>query len=212
MDVGKGNSASCLPESLIYFNTPYGDGASLTMNKCTVRNNAGSGSAIRPTGNMTISDCTFTGNNFSQGIFCFDLRSTRTYDIKNCTFTDNPASINYFDSFYYSGIKALFTKCTFNNNGSKTGFSFEGNDDAEIKFTDCDMGNSTYKDKKYLTFVDTSAPNGIGSIFSEGSLTMIFTLLAFIISIASIGVTIAYNKKKPVSVAAEPGDEEQKNS
>lgn len=46
------------------------------------------------------------------------------------------------------------------------------------------------------------APSGAASIFGEGSLAMIFALLAIISSGVSIFLVVYYNKKKAVPVAA----------
>jgi hypothetical protein len=62
------------------------------------------------------------------------------------------------------------------------------------------MGDSTYEDTKYLRFVENGVEKkaSTGSIFSEGSLTMIVAFIALIASVASIVVNIATKKKKAI--------------
>jgi hypothetical protein len=74
------------------------------------------------------------------------------------------------------------------------------------------MGNSTYDGLEYIKFVDCeNAPKGrarrFGSIFGEGSLTMIVALLALIASGVAIFLTVYYNKKKTAPVAADKEEE-----
>jgi hypothetical protein len=69
------------------------------------------------------------------------------------------------------------------------------------------MSDSTYYDRDLMKFVDTDAPNATGSIFGEGSLTMIVAILALALSAASMGVTLSM-KKKLVPVAANQAESE----
>ena len=64
--------------------------------------------------------------------------------------------------------------------------------------TNCTLGDTTFKDKSMVTFSDKA----VGSIFGEGSLTMIVALLALIASGVAIFLVVYYNKKKAVPVAA----------
>ena len=70
---------------------------------------------------------------------------------------------------------------------------------------DCELGNTTFNDKNMVMGV------GVGSIFGEGSLTMVVALLALMASCVAIGL-IADMKKKLVPAtannAAEAEDEE----
>jgi hypothetical protein len=61
-----------------------------------------------------------------------------------------------------------------------------------------------------MKFVDTDAPdinNSTASIFGEGSLAMIFALLALISSGVAIFLVVYYNKKKAVPVTADNAEE-----
>jgi hypothetical protein len=72
------------------------------------------------------------------------------------------------------------------------------------------MGNSTYDGLEHIKFVDCkNAPNqkATGSIFGEGSLTMIVAILALALSAACMGVTLSM-KKKLVPVAANQAESE----
>ena len=63
---------------------------------------------------------------------------------------------------------------------------------------DCDMGDSTYSSPERIKLVDSEAENGAefpGSIFGEGSLTMIIAFIALVASIASIVVNVCNSNK-----------------
>ena len=63
------------------------------------------------------------------------------------------------------------------------------------------MGDSTYHNLDTMKFINSqNAPNNsIGSIFGEGSLTMVIAILALVASIAAIGISIASGKQKAVT-------------
>ena len=82
-------------------------------------------------------------------------------------------------------------------------YDFQFNDEKTgITFVDCDFGEATFSDKNAVTFVGGTVSNSTGSIFGEGSLSTIIALLALIASAVSIFLTVYYNKKKAVPVAA----------
>lgn len=84
-----------------------------------------------------------------------------------------------------------------------------------MTFKNCSWGDSTYTDSDFgnFTFIATNTPKQIagvrrfGSIFGEGSLTMIVALLALIASGVAIFLTVYYNKKKTAPVAADKEEE-----
>ena len=91
---------------------------------------------------------------------------------------------------------------------------FENFPAIRITFTNCDMGDSKFfeSDIEWLKFIDcTNAPNAsarrYGSIFGEGSLSMIFALAALIASGVAIFLVVYYNKKKVVPVTANNAEE-----
>ena len=148
------------------------------------------------------------------------------------TITDNTAMV------MWSGEKHdndnYFKNCTLNNNkltsdkievaqrvySDYNGKSFyigvyENFPAIRITFTNCDMGDSKFDEwaVDYVKFVDCqNAPKNnpySGSIFGEGSLTMIIALLALIASGVAICLTIVSNKKKAAPAAAPETEDEE---
>ena len=173
---------------------------------------------------LTVSGgCTFT-NNATFLMFDFMNGTSQLY-VSDATFTDNGSSIIY--AHRTLSEDSYFRNCTFNNNlmtkpelmdtftndGSHDPFSFYISE-CTLTLENCDMGNSTYDGLENIKFVDCeNAPKGnvIGSIFGEGSLTMIVALLALIASGVSIFLTVYYNKKKaaPVAVDTKEAEDEE---
>ena len=94
------------------------------------------------------------------------------------------------------------------NNCTIEGFFREINGDPEgrvkITFCDCHFDRVRWGQfKNNGIFIDSSMPQGVASIFSEGSLSMIVSLAALVTSIAAIGVSVMTNKKKSVPANAE---------
>ena len=158
------------------------------------------------TTNITFTECVFK-NNLSNDII--DTSRTILMATK-CEIVDNNSSV-------FEGYGTItFESCTFGNNKCE-----KTEDDtfepailfynAVLTFRDCKMGDSTYEDPEDISFIDCeSAPKGskfLGSIFGEGSLTMIVSLVALIASVAAIVVNVS-SKKKEVPVAAAEADEE----
>ena len=103
-----------------------------------------------------------------------------------------------------SSKQSTFANCKFSAGFAYKEFKydFQFNDEvAGITFVDCDFGDATFSDKNAVTFVGGTVSNSVGSIFGEGSLTMIFAILALIASGVSIFLVVYYNKKKAVPVA-----------
>ena len=120
--------------------------------------------------------------------------------VSDSTFTDNEAVI--VDSSCDDFEDSYFRNCTFKNNDCSDTSLYDdgiGHDfyASTITFYDCDLEDSTFGFEN-PKIVNTDAPDGapVASIFGEGSMAMIISLIAVCISIASIGVTIYYNKKK----------------
>ena len=176
-------------------------------------------------GELYISDnCKFSNNNAH---FLLFARQDAGIYVSDTSFTDNKAmvmrsvSANYDDNY--------FKNCTFNNNKmtseQKTFVEYKGeafditinstSDDVRLVFENCDLGDSVFKEIQFghIKFVDcTNAPkipNGIGSLFGEGSLTMVISLLAFIVSVAAFSVNISANKAKKVVAVKEKDAEEE---
>ena len=141
--------------------------------------------------------------------------------VEDTTFENNKSFVMHSVSGSHED-DSYFKNCTFENNKVLNPDNLvEGSDNnwiytfrvygADLTFIDCKMSDSTYSDQDYMVFEDTDAPNGrerrFGSIFGEGSLTMIVALLALIASGVSIFLTVYYNKKKAAPVAADKEEE-----
>lgn len=132
-----------------------------------------------------------------------------------CNALDSDFTGNNSFAFYGNcarGFNSAFTRCKFSYNepmlSLKDTFCFNTSD-AGLSFVDCQLGNATFNSKSAARFVDTDTQNRAGSIFGEGSLTMIVAILALIASGISICLTVGYNKKKTVPTAvAHTGNEE----
>ena len=131
-------------------------------------------------GILQISDSTFEGH--TRRIFLGELDNGSYF--KNCNFSKNTTSESY-----------------------KT---FEFDNGNQLTFENCEFGDATFNDTSRATFVNNTA-NGkslrVGSIFGEGSLTMIVALLALIASGVCIFLTVYYNKKKAVPSIANNAEE-----
>jgi hypothetical protein len=153
---------------------------------------------------ISIDNCTFTQNNVGYIIDCVnqDITVTRS------RFTDNKSNVLHCSS----DTETIFTDCVLNNNiGMLSDNNYTINVDFVGKgptFVNCDMGNSTYNDRNSVQIEN----GGTGSIFGEGSFSMIIAILSLIASGVAIFLVVYYNKKKAVPAiannAAETTDEE----
>ena len=149
---------------------------------------------------LTVENCQFIGNSTT---VLFDAGARASLSVSNSNFTDNTSSV-YYCRGSSSGVSS-FSNCTFDRNRAsvKYPYSFQFADNGnQPTFVDCNFGNSSFNDRSRATISDTSAPNGAGSIFGEGSLPVIIAILALVTSVASIGISFALNKKKNASAAA----------
>ena len=140
--------------------------------------------------------------------------------LNNCTLTENKSvhliesdggdvyvsdtTVTKNNSVVFKGScnsASTFTRCVFKDNTPDTyTFDFSSKNNAPT-FIDCEMNESTYQNKGYARFEDSSRAN-TGSIFGEGSPAMSVALLALIVSGVGICLTVYYNKKKAVPAAA----------
>ena len=102
---------------------------------------------------------------------------------------------------------SYFKNCNFSGNTTDTNYkTFEFDDGNKLTFENCEFGDATFNDTSRATFVNNTA-NGkslrVGSIFGEGSLTMIVAILALASSAVSISLTVYYNKKKAAPATAD---------
>lgn len=204
----------------------YADYGTVTVNGCVVSNNgtkANGTSAISVIGGndstINIYNTDFTGNgvisnkddfyyshlfdledseltmnggnitgNAADKIFYFDDTEA---DINGVTVTGNDSIVLDVDN---SSAKVTLTDCTLgNNNPIKKDVDVIVDEEGTLIMNGCDLGDTTFDDKSMVV--------GVGSVFGEGSLTMIVALLALIASVVSIFL-VADVKKKLVSVAA----------
>jgi hypothetical protein len=153
---------------------------------------------------VNYSDLTLTGGKFTGNelVFLCALADS-TACVEGVDFTDNGARVLYTNND--ASTPGVFTNCTF---GAGTAFSkyyefdFDFREDKSgVVFEDCTFNNSTFSDKNAATFYGGNVSNTVGSIFGEGSLTMIIAILALVVSAVSIFLIVDV-KKKLVSVTA----------
>lgn len=157
-------------------------------------------------------DSNFTNN---AATFLISVMDDSHIYVEDTTFYANKSFVMNSHGYHYDD--SYFKNCTFENNKvsdaenlyegmSDWAYTFNVSDES-LTFIDCKMSDSTYSFQDLMKFVDTDAANGsarrFGSIFGEGSLTMIVALLALIASAVSIFLTVYYNKKKVAPVAAD---------
>jgi hypothetical protein len=139
----------------------------------------------------------FTNNSPCALIYCLDGSEIC---VSYSTFKDNKAAV--ICSYGHHTNDSYFRNCSFNNNKMpyvyesyylEHSFAVSG---TSIWVSDCDLGDSTFKNTHFIGFFNTSAPDGVGSIFGEGSLTMIVAIVALIVSVASILVNVSSKKNK----------------
>ena len=179
----------------------WGATSVLDITSCTFENNDDNGTAAFfdvVDGTLKMRDSAII-NNMPAGIIFAD---DALIEVTNCRFEGNNGDV-------FSGVavgESKFDSCTFSDNGKggyDTFFFKEGN---QLEFTNCEFGNSTFNDRSLATF-NGQPGNAVGSIFGEGSLTMIVALLALIASGVAIFLVVYYNKKKAVPVAANNAEE-----
>ena len=158
---------------------------------------------------LTIEKCDFSDNN---QVHLIESEAT-VLNASNSDFTENNSFAFYGNCA--AGFNSSFTNCKFSYNDPMLELDdtfFFNISNAGLSFVDCEFGEATFNNKSAAQFVDTDAPNGVGSIFGEGSLAMLVAILALVASAVSICMTIVYNKKKAVPVTAnnvsETDDEE----
>ena len=150
---------------------------------------------------VNLENCTFTGNKMD---YLFDTSGV-AFSMTNCNVIDNYAGVAFIRHNIFKHTKySTFTKCLFSNNkpeASETvyrgvknpGTFYISDDNANVSFTDCNLSDSTFTNKNYAKFTNSSVA---GSIFSEGSLTIVVAIAALVTSITSICLTVVSNKKK----------------
>lgn len=167
--------------------------AEVTINNGTITggysNDEGGGLYIKPSASVTLNDVNVTGNTLKGD------DGTGIYMYGGATLTMNGGSIS--SNILQRGSSHEEFKHDFQFKDEKAG----------IKFVDCDFDKATFSNKDAFTFVGGTVSNSVASIFGEGSLTNILVIISLIASAVSISLTVFYNKKKAVPVAANGASE-----
>ena len=201
----------------------YADDSTVTLNNCVVSNNAHEGNGgyaesviAAEDSKLIINNTDFIGNgavsskvdidyshlfyledseltmeggkitgNKADKLFYFDDSKA---DLKGVTITGNDSIILDVDN---GSETVTLTECTLGNNSPvKEEYDVIVDTKGTLVLTDCDLGDTVFEDKNMVS--------GVGSIFGEGSFTMIVALLALIASCSAIFLVVYYNKKKAV--------------
>ena len=172
----------------------------MTLNNCLFEEN-GKGSATGPDVISVFGGATVKINNSK---FLNNVNDSIIYgvngsiEVSECHFEGNTGNI------YYGNRKAdcIFTTCNFVGSPTRTGTkSFYLEKGGEVELIDCELGSSTFNDASRVIIVDSARAKRFGSMFGEGSLAMIVSLLAIITSGVCIFLVVDM-KKKLVHVAA----------
>ena len=159
------------------------------------------------------SDLTLSGGKFTDNnqVFLVSLLDS-VVNADGVDFTGNMSQA--LVEYVASSVPSTFANCKF---GAGTTFKkyfqydFEFEDEQSgITFVDCDFGRATFSDKNAVKFVGGTVSTGVGSIFGEGSFTMIVAITALIASAAAIFVSVSSKKAVSATVnnAEETEDEE----
>ena len=143
----------------------------------------------------------------------FNIKNSHV-EMRALTITDNDAWTMFIDNDESKKVKVI--NCTLNNNQSHEKDNSDSDIDIKVNKKNIltidggDLGDTTFNDKSMVAGV------GVGSIFGEGSLTMVISILALVASVGSICICfVLYNfyKKKVVPAvapaAAEATDDEE---
>ena len=144
---------------------------------------------------LNMSDgCKVTGNLISYMFLQTYYSETYCY-VTDCVFTDNVAKLSgYSYEHDEDTITIIYNNCKFNNNkGSLAdGSVFYGESGIDLRLVDCDLGNSTFGNKKHIHIGNSG---NVASIFGEGSIPVIIALAALLVAGGAIWMNIASRKK-----------------
>ena len=156
---------------------------------------------------LNMSDgCKVTGNLISY-MFLQTYYSEAYCYVTDCVFTDNVAKLSgYTYEHDEDTITIIYNNCKFNNNkGSLTnGSVFYGEPGIDLRLVNCDLGNSTFGNKKYIHIGNDRAT---ASVFGQGSLAIIVSFVALIAAAASVWVNVSAKKKALASGSSENAEE-----
>ena len=197
----------------------YAVDTTLTMEKVTFTNN---GSYFVDSGYSSVTGLDSTlialddstlrlsgGSTFTNNGACFmiSVKDDSNVYVEDTTFENNKSFVMFSSDH---SDDSYFKNCTFENNKVPNAETlFKGSDntwiytfrvyDEPLTFIDCKLSDSTYFDRDCIVFEDTDAPNGnarVASIFGEGSLAMVISLLALVAAGEALAVTLFAKKKK----------------
>jgi hypothetical protein len=148
---------------------------------------------------LTLEGGKITGSKANELFHITDSRA----DIKSVTITDNASVVIYVDN---DGEKVTMTKCTLSNNTPvDNAADIHVETESTMAMIDCTFGNdTTFADKSMVAFSDKA----VGSIFGEGSLTMIVAILALITSVVCIFLIVDMKKKLVPATAKNTSENE----
>ena len=125
------------------------------------------------------------------------------------TITDNDAWTMFIDNDESKKVKVI--NCTLNNNQSHEKDNSDSDIDIKVNKKNIltidggDLGDTTFNDKSLVAGV------GVGSIFGEGSLTVIVAIVALLALVASaVSIFMVASMKKKLAPAEETNSEETK--
>lgn len=172
----------------------YAYDSSFTVNNSTFINSKTRDLFYFEDSSLTMEGDKVTGNNADK---LFNFKNSDA-DINGITITDNASKVINVDN---SSKKVNMTDCTLGNNTpNKDAAEVIVKRKGTLVLTNCTLGDTTYENKGYITFANGSSRAMTGSIFGEGSLTMIVAFVALIASVASLIVNVTARKKKTAPV------------
>jgi hypothetical protein len=122
----------------------------------------------------------------------FNIKKSHV-EMRALTITDNASWTMYINNDESQKVKVI--NCTFNNNQcyepnqNSLEYDIEVNKKNILEFDGGDLGDTVFKDKSMVASV------GVGSIFGEGSFSMIVAILALIASGVAIFLIVDMKKK-----------------
>lgn len=165
-----------------------------------------SGVFVLDDSSLYMDNCKFEGNH---AYYAISDAADSLIQVTNTTFVNNDYSVLCGNSG--TSTDSFFKNCTFNNNSKVESYGDFYDVSTTLTFYECDMGNSSYVECPGLQFVDCGVTGHVGSIFGEGSLSVIISVLALVSSAVSICLTITFQRKKVApAVAIESKNEEEK--
>ena len=145
---------------------------------------------------------TITGNHADKIFYLDDTQA----DITGVTITGNASIILDVDN---DSAKVTLTECTLGNNDPvKKDVDVIVDIKGTLILSDCELGDTTFENKKRIDFGNSA---GVGSIFGEGSLSMIVAIPALVASAVAIFLVLDMKKKAvPATVnGANKSDDEE---